>query len=119
MYVQSMYSILLSFAATSQVSTNSTETPAATNEEVLIQAMDSFSNEETTLLQQETKVDEVEKTSTETETTTTTASSESEQAEPDLSDSSEHKICIKLKFINDDQKLVTGSLKEMLGDFKR
>lgn len=28
-------------------------------------------------------------------------------------------ISIKLKFINDDQKLVTASLKEALGDFKR
>lgn len=28
-------------------------------------------------------------------------------------------ISIKLKYINDDQKLVTGGLKELLGDFKR
>ncbi|OXU30623.1 hypothetical protein TSAR_003637 [Trichomalopsis sarcophagae] len=106
-----------SLPATSQASNESTETPAATNEEVLIQAMDSFNNEETTLLQQETKVDKDEKTTTETETTT--ASAEPEQAEPDISDNNEHKICIKLKFINDDQKLVTGNLKESLGDFKR
>lgn len=79
--------------------------------------MDSFNTEETTLLQQETKVDNDEKTTTETETTTTSA--DSEQAEPEISDNNEHKICIKLKFINDDQKLVTGNLKESLGDFKR
>lgn len=78
--------------------------------------MDSFNNEETTLLQQETKVDKDEKTTTETETTT---SAESEQAEPAISENNEHKISIKLKFINDDQKLVAGNLKESLGDFKQ
>lgn len=114
-----MRCVCVSFAATSQVSTETAEAPAATNEEVLIQAMDSFNNEETTLLQQEDKVDEVEKTSAENDTTATTASPETEQTESDLSDSSEQKICIKLKFINDDQKLVTGSLKEVLGDFKK
>ncbi|CAK9820817.1 Transmembrane and ubiquitin-like domain-containing protein 2 [Anthophora plagiata] len=36
-----------------------------------------------------------------------------------LSTNDANKISIKLKFINDDQKMVTGSLKELLGDFKR
>lgn len=112
-------------AAASEVTAEAAETPAATtNEEVLIQAMDSFNSEDTTLLQQEAKVDEVEKTKTENEnsTTTTTAAAdvETEQSESDLSEGvGERNICIKLKFINDDQKLVTGSLKEMLGDFKK
>ena len=106
------------FLATSQVSTESYEAPVATNEELLIQAMDTHNNDATSLLQQDNKVDDVDKSSTDKKTSSTTVSSETEQAESDLSDS-EHKICIKLKFINDDQKLVTGSLREMLGDFKK
>lgn len=31
----------------------------------------------------------------------------------------EPNICIKLKYINDDLKLVDGKLEELLGDFKR
>lgn len=79
--------------------------------------MDSFNNDESNeqLLEEDKKEDDNE-TTTET---TTTSSAEVEQTEPTLSEDSEHKISIKLKFINDDQKLVTGSLKEMLGDFKR
>lgn len=36
-----------------------------------------------------------------------------------LSISDTNEISIKLKFINDDQKVVAGSLQELLGDFKR
>lgn len=88
--------------------------------------MDSFNNEETSLLQQDDKVEEVEKslpetknaTETEKETTVTTTT-EDEETKTDESEKDESKISIKLKFINDDQKLVSGSLKEMLGDFKK
>ncbi|XP_014205852.1 transmembrane and ubiquitin-like domain-containing protein 1 [Copidosoma floridanum] len=112
--------------ATSTVIAEPAATPAATNEEVLIRAMDSFNNEEA-----DTKVNQVEKTSTEasnnigeTKTTETSndaavASSESEQTEANVTNDNEKNISIKLKFINDDQKLVTGNLNEMLGDFKR
>lgn len=91
--------------------------------------MDSYNNEETSLLQQEDKVEDVDNPSTETknttqteiepETITTTASSESEETRNNESGNDENKISIKLKFINDDQRLVSGSLKEMLGDFKK
>jgi hypothetical protein len=105
--------ILLSSVATSQVADESTEAPAPppASEDALIQAMDSLNNEEG-LLEPSNKA---EKASVQDQAT----DPEAQPAESDLTDAAEDKICIKLKFINDDQKLVTGSLKETLGDFKR
>ncbi|XP_050464562.1 transmembrane and ubiquitin-like domain-containing protein 1 isoform X2 [Cataglyphis hispanica] len=83
-------------------------------EEVLIEAMDSFNNDNPSLLQR-SKADNSDTNTL--DQTTCSGSSECTTEDSTLSDSNE--ITIKLKFINDDQKLVTGSLKEMLGDFKR
>lgn len=82
-----------------------TRSVESTTEEVLIQAMDSFSNDGPSLLPRPVKADDSEQTCTNSSENTA------------LNDSNE--ITIKLKFMNDDQKLVTGSLKETLGDFKR
>ena len=79
--------------------------------------MDSFNNDDSRLLQRPTKI------STSVLGTDGTESSQEVISEPVIENfstmSEETKISIKLKFINDDQKLVTGNLKEMLGDFKR
>ncbi|XP_071568519.1 transmembrane and ubiquitin-like domain-containing protein 1 [Temnothorax nylanderi] len=89
---------------------------STTTEEVLIEAMDSFGNADRSLLQRTAKADDPD-------TLDQTASSTSESApEESINDSNSpvnNEITIKLKFINDEQKVVTGSLKEMLGDFKR
>lgn len=42
-----------------------------------------------------------------------------ESRESDLSSNDKSAITIKLKYINDDLKLVDGKLEEMLGDFKK
>lgn len=124
--------------ATTEVPAESNATPAPASEEVLIQAMDSFNSEDSRMLQRPVKANESESaatpttpmtptaptalttlTSPTTTTTTTTTPTEMEQEQSELSSSAEDKISIKLKFINDDLKLVTGSPKEMLGDFKR
>ncbi|KAG5339521.1 TMUB2 protein, partial [Acromyrmex charruanus] len=89
-------------------------TESTTAEEVLIEAMDSFSNTDRSLLQRTVKTDNIDSALDQT----TSSSSECMSEGSTLSDSS-NDITIKLKFINDDQKIVTGSLKEMLGDFKR
>lgn len=83
-------------------------------EEVLIEAMDSFSNTDRSLLQRTVKANNSDLSLDQT----TSSSSEPALEESTVSDSS-NDITIKLKFINDDQKIVTGSLKEMLGNFKR
>ncbi|XP_011268805.2 transmembrane and ubiquitin-like domain-containing protein 1 [Camponotus floridanus] len=87
---------------------------STTAEEVLIETMDSFSNDDSTLLHRSVKADNSDTTNIIDQTC---GSSSECTTEDSISDSNE--ITIKLKFINDDQKLVTGSLKEMLGDFKR
>lgn len=84
-------------------------------EEVLIEAMDSFNNDDPSLLQRSVKADNSDTTNILDQTIC--GSSSECTTEDTINDSNE--ITIKLKFINDDQKLVTGSLKEMLGDFKR
>lgn len=91
---------------------------ATATEEALIEAMDSFSNDGTTLLQRHTKINSSKETNISTTTTTTCTEPVEEEAE-NLSTNDANKISIKLKFVNDDQKMVTGSLKELLGDFKR
>lgn len=88
---------------------------ATATEEVLIEAMDSFNNDSTPLLQRQTKIDATEETSISTSACTDTVEHQPEN----LSTNDANEISIKLKFINDDQKVVTGSLKEQLGDFKR
>lgn len=88
---------------------------ATATEEALIEAMDSFSNDGTTLLQRHTKIN----SSKETNISTTTCTEPVEEEAENLSTNDANKISIKLKFVNDDQKMVTGSLKELLGDFKR
>lgn len=90
--------------------TSGTAETAAT-EEVLIEAMDSFNNDNGTALQRQNKINPPKET---TISSSTCNESPEQKAENDA-----NKISIKLKFINDDQKLVTGSLKEFLGDFKR
>ncbi|XP_012152882.1 transmembrane and ubiquitin-like domain-containing protein 1 [Megachile rotundata] len=96
--------------------THRTPETAAT-EEVLIEAMDSFNNDNATLLQRQTKINTSKKTSI-SESCTESIEAIPHEAE-NLSESTANEINIKLKFINDDQKVVTGSLKELLGDFKR
>ncbi|XP_076239181.1 transmembrane and ubiquitin-like domain-containing protein 1 isoform X2 [Calliopsis andreniformis] len=86
---------------------------ATATEEVLIETMDSFNSDNTTLLKRQTKVNKSE------ETNISTCSDTVECESKNLSTSDANEISIKLKFINDDQKVVTGSLKELLGDFKR
>ncbi|XP_043469538.1 transmembrane and ubiquitin-like domain-containing protein 1 [Leptopilina heterotoma] len=100
-------------------STNSAET--ATSEEVLIEAMDSFNNDDARLIQRQAKLSSSDSTDSQTTVNETTQELiDDENIAEDLSTLSEEtKISIKLKFINDDQKLVTGNLKELLGDFKR
>lgn len=93
---------------------NRTSQTTAT-EEVLIEAMDSFNSDNTTLLQKETK----ENPSDSTSSPPSTCTDNSEPSTENLSTNNSNEISIKLKFINDDQKLVTGSLKELLGDFKK
>jgi len=90
-------------------STESTRTA----EQVLIETMDSFSDADRSLLQRTVKADNSDALDQ-----TTSSASECTSEEPIISDSNTD-ITIKLKFMNDDQKVVTGSLKEMLGDFKR
>lgn len=77
--------------------------------------MDSFNNEETIVLEktnEENSTDESNKPESMCPNTTGCTTE-------NLSTANANEISIKLKFINDDQKVVTGSLKEMLGDFKR
>lgn len=84
-----------------------------TAEEVLLEAMDSYNNDEPSLLQRSVKTNNTDETNTKEQTTSAGCTTE------DASVSDDNNIIIKLKFINDDQKQVTGSLKEMLGEFKR
>ncbi|XP_078050330.1 transmembrane and ubiquitin-like domain-containing protein 1 [Augochlora pura] len=98
-----------------RVSPETHRTPESTaTEEVLIEAMDSFNNDNA-LLQRQTKVN----TTGETNVLTSMSSDIIECPSENLSANNANEISIKLKFINDDQKVVTGSLKELLGDFKR
>ncbi|XP_011866273.1 PREDICTED: transmembrane and ubiquitin-like domain-containing protein 2 [Vollenhovia emeryi] len=89
-------------------------TDSATAEEVLIEAMDSFGNTDRSLLQRTAKAN-----NSNVLDQTTSSSSGCVSEESTNIDDSNNNITIKLKFINDDQKVVTGSLKEILGDFKR
>ncbi|CAK9830107.1 Transmembrane and ubiquitin-like domain-containing protein 2 [Anthophora retusa] len=89
---------------------------ATATEEVLIETMDSFNNDSTTLLQRQSKINASKETNISTPTCTEPVV---EHESENLSTNDANKISIKLKFINDDQKMVTGSLKELLGDFKR
>lgn len=88
-------------------------TESTTAEQVLIETMDSFGDADRSLLQRTVKADNSDALDQ-----TTSSASECTSEEPIISDSNTD-ITIKLKFMNDDQKVVTGSLKEMLGDFKR
>ncbi|XP_054003590.1 transmembrane and ubiquitin-like domain-containing protein 1 [Hylaeus anthracinus] len=92
-----------------------TVSEATATEEVLIKTMDSFNNDSTPLLQRQTKIEDTKETNIPASTCTDSV----EQQPENLSINDANKISIKLKFINDDQKVVTGSLKELLGDFKR
>lgn len=87
----------------------------AATEEVLIEAMDSFNSENSSLLQTQAKLDSSDSASTDPPTHTDS----SEHAAENLATNNANEISIKLKFINDDQKVVTGSLTELLGDFKK
>lgn len=74
--------------------------------------MDSFGNADRSLLQKAVKA-------TNSDSAIDQTTSNSLECTSEESNDSNSDITIKLKFINDDQKVVTGSLKEMLGDFKR
>ncbi|XP_057335553.1 transmembrane and ubiquitin-like domain-containing protein 1 [Microplitis mediator] len=98
--------------------TGSLATGTATSEQVLIEAMDSL-NDDSNLLHRPVKL---------SASSDSDKPDEAEQSgpEPALAGDSPQDICnedneitIKLKFINDDQKIVTGRLKEMLSEFKR
>lgn len=84
----------------------------ASGEEALIEAMDSVTGEEG--VSQKSKL-ETPKTDNEQNTVSSTASVDAVDQTADGGD----EITIKLKFINDDQKVVTGRPREMLGDFKK
>ena len=107
--------------ATSQVPVDSTSPAetAAASEEVLIQAMDSFNNDDTGALRRPVKLSTSETTSPNLPETDSHVSNENNANSEDSSLIEENEITIKLKFMNDDQKLVTGKLKELLGEFKR
>lgn len=107
------------FSATSEVPVESTNpsTEAAASEEVLIEAMDSFNNDDTGLLGRPVKISTSETTPTNVSETAPVTTEK--PVDETLSSADENEITIKLKFMNDDQKLVTGRLKEMLGEFKR
>ncbi|KAF3428255.1 hypothetical protein E2986_02110 [Frieseomelitta varia] len=99
-----------------EISSDTHRTSEATaTEEVLIEAMDSFNNDSATKLQKQTKINPPK----ETTISTSTCNEPIEHKTENLSEIDVNEISIKLKFINDDQKMVTGSLKELLGDFKR
>ncbi|XP_076287545.1 transmembrane and ubiquitin-like domain-containing protein 1 isoform X1 [Lasioglossum baleicum] len=92
------------------VSPETFRTPEATaTEEVLIEAMDSFTNDE------QAKVNAAGESNILPSTNDDTIECPAEN----LSANNANEISVKLIFINDDQKVVTGSLKELLGDFKR
>ncbi|KAH0552700.1 transmembrane and ubiquitin-like domain-containing protein 1 [Cotesia glomerata] len=89
-----------------------------TSEQVLIEAMDSL-NEDTNLLHRPVKLPSNDTTkSEETDQSAPSAPSEPTDSARETCDE-DNEITIKLKFINDDQKIVTGRLKEMLSEFKR
>lgn len=123
-----MFNILDTDTASQEV--NALELPPTT-EEVLLEAMDSYSSDGPSLLRRSVKTNNTENTNmkeqaTSADTEEQTASADvkeqttsAECATENASASDNNDITIKLKFINDDQKLVTGSLKEMLGEFKR
>ncbi|XP_015113212.1 transmembrane and ubiquitin-like domain-containing protein 1 [Diachasma alloeum] len=104
--------------------TSETSTPAATggaaSEEVLIQAMDSGTEESES---SDDKLESAEKPETNiTETATSVSCSPTEASVDSIDGALLHEgeeIVIKLKFINDDQRIVSGRPKEMLGDFKK
>ena len=98
---------------------NVASSTSSSNEQDIIQAMDSSSSTIKTL--QESNADDVGKQDgnvTKSEESDATSSNQEHQEKSSASEDKE-KICIKLKFINDDERLVTASLKELLGDFKR
>ncbi|XP_014232134.1 transmembrane and ubiquitin-like domain-containing protein 2 isoform X1 [Trichogramma pretiosum] len=97
------------------VTSESPQTEQAANEQDIIRAMDSYTNDrnhENLDKKEEKPVDEKEKESSPPKETV-------EPTKEEEIDNSQDKISIKLKFINDDQKLVTADLKELLGDFKK
>ncbi|KAK0175077.1 hypothetical protein PV327_008860 [Microctonus hyperodae] len=104
--------------ASQQVSSEETNpltvTSTAASEEVLIEAMDSLNDNNTRLLRRPTKLSVSETTNTSESSSVLDNDSVTEN-----SANESNEITVKLKFINDDQKLVTGRLKELLGDFKK
>ncbi|XP_012269164.2 transmembrane and ubiquitin-like domain-containing protein 1 [Athalia rosae] len=98
-------------------------TPAATSsEEALIEAMDTFNNDDSGLRQRIVKIESANGStditdSTDTITTEQVATEHIAATAEAVDDANQ--ITIKLKFINDDQKVVKGSPEELLGDFKR
>ncbi|XP_032667318.1 transmembrane and ubiquitin-like domain-containing protein 1 [Odontomachus brunneus] len=109
---------------------NALELPPTT-QEVLLEAMDSYSSDGPSLLRRSVKTNNTENANVKEQATSADAEEQTASADikeqttstecttENASASDNNDITIKLKFINDDQKLVTGSLKEMLGEFKR
>lgn len=93
---------------------SSASTEDTNPEDVLIEAMDSFDNHDSNILPNQTKID-----SESSESTEQISPPPEDLTNDHLTADEADNISIKLKFINDDQKLVCGSLKEMLGSFKR
>ncbi|KAL0129613.1 hypothetical protein PUN28_001705 [Cardiocondyla obscurior] len=95
---------------TTELSQEILRSDSMTTEEVLIETMDSLDDTNRSPLQSTVK-----------ENNSDSAVNEptSNSSEESLTSDSGSDITIKLKFINDDQKIVTGGLKETLGDFKR
>ncbi|XP_011309088.1 transmembrane and ubiquitin-like domain-containing protein 1 [Fopius arisanus] len=105
-----------------QTSETSTPPGAAASEEALIQAMDS-GTDESELAEQKLEETEKQETDANIPEATTCVSSRPSEASVDSIDGAllteREEIVIKLKFINDDQRIVSGRPKETLEDFKK
>lgn len=90
---------------------NGTNIEASSEETRHIAAVDSVNSENTAA-----QVGQKETKESPSDSTITPACTDQQNMSTSNTNS---EISIKLKFINDDQKVVTGGLKELLGDFKR
>lgn len=79
--------------------------------------MDTFNNEDSGLRQRIVKIETSNESSDVTDSTATITTEHLETSSGSVDETNQ--ITIKLKFINDDQKVVKGSPEELLGDFKR
>ncbi|XP_066584714.1 uncharacterized protein [Prorops nasuta] len=94
------------------IDADSSEIPAS--EEDLIEAMDSFHGNGNTIFNGQSKIAKAKSTNT-----VEVKNLSIHEATTEKITSLNNNINIKLKFINDDLKIVTSSLNELLGNFKR